>query len=133
MVTVVISCSVPRQQALIAAGIALPPLSTGLFLIDTGASHTVIDPTLLAPLQLTPTGIVQVHTPSTNGAAVNCNQYDVELAIHSPNGAPFDVPALAITESSVAAQGIAGLIGRDVLSRCQLYYNGVIGHYTLSY
>jgi hypothetical protein len=88
---------------------------------------------LLTPLQLQPTGVIQVHTPSTNGAPVSCNQYDVQLAIGSPNGAPFNIDALPVTESNLAGQGILGLIGRDVLSRCTFIYNGVTGQYILCY
>ncbi|WP_377779190.1 aspartyl protease family protein [Paraburkholderia dipogonis] len=123
----------PRQLALQAAGQPAPPTTNGVFLIDTGASNTNVDPTLLAPLQLQPTGSIQVHTPSTNGAPVVCNQYDVELAIGSPNGPPFTIAALPVTEASLITQGIAGLLGRDVLSRCTLIYNGVLQMYTLCY
>ncbi|WP_082725435.1 aspartyl protease family protein [Burkholderia sp. RF4-BP95] len=133
LVHVVLASSVPRQAALTAAGVALPAPTQGIFLIDTGASHTSVDPSLLAPLKLQPTGTIPVHTSSTNGAPVSCNQYDVELAIGAPNGLPFTVPALPVTEANLAAQGIFGLIGRDVLSRCTFIYNGVTGLYTLCY
>ena len=41
----------------------LPPMVQVRALIDTGASHTCVDPTILHPLNLTPTGSTPVHTP----------------------------------------------------------------------
>jgi hypothetical protein len=32
----------------------------------------------------------------------------------------------------IAAQGILMLLGRDVLAHCQLVYNGLTGHFSLS-
>ncbi|MGX6566831.1 aspartyl protease family protein [Cupriavidus necator] len=134
MIDAFIFPSAPRSQALQAAGQPVPPAVRGKFLIDTGASGTCIDPQLLAPLNLNPTGKVGVHTPSTNGTAHQLNQYDVQLLIPAPNGqVPFIIPALPIMESSFAAQGISGLIGRDVLAKCVLVYNGPISLYTLTY
>ncbi|WP_224796723.1 aspartyl protease family protein [Pandoraea sputorum] len=117
------------------AGIAIPKPSPGAFLIDTGASSTCIDPSVLEPLGLTPTGQTEVHTPSTNGTPHVCNLYDVQLLVPGQTGieAPFIIPAMPVTESHLASQGITGLIGRDVLSKCVLVYNGAANFYSLSY
>jgi hypothetical protein len=134
-VTVAIALSAPHRDALIAAGKTPPNPVLGTFLIDTGASGTVIDPQFMAPLGLTPKGAVMVQTPSTNGLPVACPTYDVMLIILSGNPAvsPFLVDALPVMEASLRSQGIDGLIGRDVLAKCVLIYNGISGNYVLSY
>ncbi|WP_186308602.1 aspartyl protease family protein [Paraburkholderia sp. BCC1885] len=135
MLTVFILPSAPRMQAMLAAKVPLPAPVSGLFLVDTGASHTVVDQGLVAPLGLQPTGTTGVQTPSTNGVLHQCNMYDVQMII--PCGvlqAPaFVLPAIPVIESSLAPQGIMGLIGRDILQKCLLVYNGVTGDYSLSY
>jgi hypothetical protein len=134
LVSVMVAPSQPRQQALKAAGLSLPPPTNGVFLVDTGASNTVIDPSLIGPLGLSPTGTIMCHTPSTGGAALPFNQYDVLLFLPGPaGGAGWLIPALPVMESALSAQGIMGLIGRDVLDRAMLVYNGPAGHFTLAY
>jgi hypothetical protein len=102
-------------------------------LIDTGASGTCVDTTLLAPLGLTPTGSVPVQTPSTNGVPVQCPQYDVMLIIPGAGGVPLTFQAFPVLCTDFSTQGISGLIGRDVLALCSLFYNGVTGQYNLSF
>lgn len=134
IIKVCVGVSVPRFQALKAAGIPAPNLQLGDFLIDTGASHTAIDPTLIAPLGLTQTGMIPIHTPSTGGVPVMCPQYDVALYIPSGSAQPvWTIPALPITASSFAGQGIAGLLGRDVLEKAVFIYNGTIKQFIISY
>ena len=117
-----------------AAGIAVPPHTTGTFLVDTGASNTVIDAGLIAPLGLSPTGAVMCHTPSTGQSAIPFNQYDVMLFIPGVGSTPgWVIGALPIMESDLSAQGIQGLIGRDVLDLSVLIYNGPAKHFTLAY
>lgn len=113
--------SLPRQEALTASGLALPQPTTGTFLIDTGASNTVVDASLIAPLGLTPTGAVMCHTPSTGKSALPFNQYDVMLVIPGSVGSPaWIIEALPVMECDLSAQGIHGLIGRDVLNRAEV-------------
>jgi len=131
---VLIGPSIPLQQALQAAGMVPPPPVAGLFLVDTGASHTVVDGNLIRPLCLSPTGTVMIHTPSTGGNAVPMYQFD--LMIYVPGASPgvgWLIDALPVTASSFDGQSIDGLIGRDILDRGLLVYNGSAGHFTLAY
>lgn len=129
-----IGISIPRQTALLEAGIPPPPYINGQFLIDTGASSSCIDSNLISKLSLTPTGSVSIHTPSTNGVPHSCNQYDVMLYIPGANaGIGCLIEALGVIETSLSAQGIDGLIGRDLLDRWTCIYNGAAGMFTICY
>ena len=75
-----------------------------------------------------------VHTPSTGGAAVPFLQYDVMLVIlGAAQGQAWIIQALPVIESALSHQGIQGLIGRDVLDRGLLIYNGGAAQFTLAY
>jgi hypothetical protein len=93
--------------------------------VDTGASCTAIDAAILAPLGLMPTGQIAIHPPSTQGLPHACNQYDVGLSIY---GAASEIvylnTALPIIEGQFKAQGIDGLLGRDVLALTRFTYLG---------
>ncbi|WP_143103668.1 hypothetical protein [Methylobacterium gossipiicola] len=127
--------SKPHREALIAAGQPVPNFVLGTFLADTGASVTCVDPGLVAPLSLTPTGVANMMTPSTNGGTHSCYQYDVALFI--PPTKPTDlghfVDALPVMETHLRSQGIDGLLGRDVLQSCVLISNGPSGIWTLAF
>src|SRR4051812_33831012 len=82
LIAVMVGVSTARFQALTGAGQTPPPAATGMFLIDTGASCTCVDPDLLSNLGLQPTGTAGIRTPSTQGGAPHyCDQYDVSLFI----------------------------------------------------
>jgi hypothetical protein len=127
-----IGISAPRADVLKAAGQLVPQPVPLRGLIDTGASCTCVDPALILPLGLTATGNVQVHTPSTQGSAHSCSQYDVSFLIHHPRNSPV-VPAIPVLATLLASQGIQALIGRDVLSMCLLVYDGTAGTFSLSF
>lgn len=118
-----------------AAGLVVPQFVTGNFLVDTGASCTCVDPQFVASLQLIATGNVPMQTPSTAGVPVYCNQYDVSafLPDSGSGGGGFYIGALPVIETSFAGQGIEGLIGRDIIDRCTMVYNGSAGMFTLAY
>lgn len=99
---------------------------------DTGASHTVIDSAILAPLNIAPSGTISAHTPSTSGTPCQMNQYDVSLIIPMP-GLSRQFAAIAVTEANLTAQGIDGLLGRDILGHCVMVYSGASSIFILSF
>lgn len=124
LLPVLVGPSVQRQAALKAAGQIIPAHVNCNFLIDTGASSTVIDSSIIAALKITPTGSVTVHTPTTGTAPQQRDLYDVGMIIMSGTGTPKGFPALPVIESSLKSQGIDGLLGRDVLAHSRLIYSG---------
>lgn len=133
LVTMVVGVSIPRQTAMKAAGLPVPGYVSGTFLLDTGASCTCVDPALVAPLGLVPTGSVPIQTPSTAGTLHHCNQYDVAIFLANGSAGGFFIDAIPVIETHLASQGIDGLIGRDILDRCTLIYNGSAKTLSLAY
>lgn len=129
-----VGISIPRQTAMVAAGLQVPLAVQGQFLIDSGASSSCVDVGLISKLGLTPTGSVSIHTPSTNGVTHSCNQYDIMMFIPGvAAGTGCFIEALGIIETSLSSQGIDGLIGRDLLDRWTCVYNGTAGIFTICY
>ena len=125
IVTAVVGVSDARRTALTEAGQPVPNFVTIRALVDTGASCTCIDPTVIAELALPPTGSVQMFSPTTGETPHAMEQFDVAIVIPSQQGqAPLIFETIPVVASSLAAQGIQALIGRDILSRCVLHYNG---------
>jgi hypothetical protein len=135
VLTVVIGVSVPRGDALMTAGQPVPNGISARALIDTGASCSCVDPSILAKLDLTPTGTVSVHTPSTGGAAHLAEQYDVSLIIPGAgtHHVPLAIPAVPAMAANLSLQGVDALIGRDVLRDCIFIYNGSLGLFTIAF
>lgn len=137
MLDVVVGVSSARHQALTQAGQPIPPVVLIRALIDTGASCTCLEPSVLQGLQLSPIGQVPTVTPSTGNTPHTSDQYDIALVIPSAASAiPFtkqNLLVLATQPNSLHPQGIQGLIGRDILEDCLLHYNGSLGLFTLAY
>ena len=134
LLTVHVCISVPRAQALAANGAPTPaPVQTSL-LIDTGASHTCIDKAVIAALQLTPTGTIMMHTPSSGALPSSASTFDVGLIVLGISPADQHVlPVHSVSECDLSAQGIHGLLGRDILMHSRLTYSGPDGMYFLSF
>lgn len=133
-----IGVSGPRLAALTAASQPVPSPVPIRALVDTGASCTCIDPSVLQSLGLQPTGTVSVNTPSTGATPHTADQYDVGLVIppgNIPPGAqPLHFPTIPVVAAELlAGQGFHALIGRDILDQCVLIYNGGIGAFTLAF
>jgi len=107
------------------AGIAIPPPVIVRCLIDTGASGTCVDTSVIAKLGLLPSGTVNVHTPSTGATPCVKNQFDVGIGIVMDNG-QIHLPGMIIPviESDLKSQGIEALLGRNILEQGILIYDG---------
>jgi hypothetical protein len=93
-------------------------------LIDTGASHTFVDESALAPLGLDPHDSVPYQSASPT-ASDRCNVYDIALTIGSAaERNQFTLDPLRIHATPYLHQRHQGLLGRDVLSRVQFAWNG---------
>jgi hypothetical protein len=134
MVDAFVAVSQGRASALQQASVPVPKPQRIRALIDTGASGSCLDPSILIALGIAPTGTIPVITPTTGANPVDCNQYDVSIIIPVMKGLPFHVPTMAVTEHEFFnAQGFHALFGRDILSHCHFTYNGQMGLFTLAY
>jgi hypothetical protein len=134
MVDAVVTVSAARRTALIAANQQVPNPVPIRGLLDTGASGTAVDPSVLTTLGLTPTGSTLVNTPTTGATPQPVDLYDVGFVIPGPAGGShlFSQTLPVMASELLAAQGFHALIGRDILSQCVFVYNGS-GFFTLSY
>lgn len=77
---------------------------------------------------------MSIHTPSTGAASIAIDQYDASFVIpgNAPDGT-LGIGAIPILATHFRSQGIDGLIGRDILNRCMLVYNGTTGGVSLAH
>jgi predicted aspartyl protease len=95
-------------------------------LVDTGASHTVIQQNLAVRLGIQPVGVSSFNTAST--ANVLCPRYEVRLLF--PQGIVFDA---TVVEAPLPGQQIQCLIGRDILAGAVFVYLGESNLFSLSF
>jgi hypothetical protein len=138
LVDVLIGLSAPAVQVLRNAGSPVPPPVSARALLDTGAEVSGADPAVLTPLAahgLQPLRFVFANLPAAGGVRF-APQYNVTLTVVHPSGNPRANLLLRnhpVLELALAPLGYQAVIGRDVLDRCLLLYNGPGGSFTLAY
>jgi hypothetical protein len=128
---VLVMQSPQRVEALKKAGRPFAAPVSARSIIDTGAAGSALDRTLIAALGLEHRGVASIHTPSTGSAYVQRDQFDASLVLGEGRPDPL-VLTLPVIECDFAGAGFPALIGRDVLARCQLLYDGPAGAFTLT-
>lgn len=128
IVEVVIGPGRAFVEELSAKGQPVPAPVRAIAMIDTGASGTVISPTIVQSLGLQPVGVAQMSTPSTH-QPVQASIFNINLDF--PHGVTIN-DAAAI-EAPLSGQHIQCLVGRDILQHGVLVYVGYINQFTLSF
>jgi Aspartyl protease len=133
-VSAAVTVSNARRQALLDAGEPVPAAQQIVALLDTGASISAVDPSVLAALGLTATGKVEIHTPSTQGVPIHADTYDVCIGIFAVrDGDAHFISDPVQVFASILGNGVQALIGTDILKRCILTYNGADDCFTLAW
>jgi hypothetical protein len=121
-----VGLSTHRISALLAAKQSFSPPLGVRALIDTGASCTCIDPSLVKRFNLTPTGSNLLHSASTGAAPKNANLFDIALFFIKDDGQSHSMgvtlPVLEVDLSSMNTFSV--IIGRDILKQTTMIYNG---------
>lgn len=103
-----------------------PPPQYIRLLVDTGSYATALSQDVIDRLSLIPVGQTSIYTPSTPlHLPHQCFEYQAELSLVA-NGSErrFGEIDLINAESWHESENVYGLIGRDVLARCLLLYDG---------
>ena len=103
------------------------PARTVIALIDTGASGSCINYSLSKKLGLIARDVAEVYTPS--GISQH-EVYDLGLSLPNLNTGLISLQAIG---ADLERQPYEALIGRDVLSKCTLIYNGWDNSYQLHF
>lgn len=92
-------------------------------LIDTGAERSSIDSGQARMLGLERIGEADVVTPSTGADAKKTNVYKSDLVI-TAGRFECEIPGAELPEAEIENQGFTLLLGRDILSRLHLIWDG---------
>ncbi|MDY0748997.1 aspartyl protease family protein [Paucibacter sp. R3-3] len=118
-------------SALRSVGQAVPGPLLVSFLVDTGASTTVIEPWLVSHFSLSPRSTSMTQTA---GGVVSVQQYDISLEIPDKRLIASGMRVGNLLASEMALNFIrpkGGLLGRDVLDHCTMSYDGPSGAFQL--
>ena len=134
LLEITVSVSRSRRYVLTRFGLPVPQPVKVRALIDTGATFSCLDDSVFSRLDLSSKGTVPILAPTTGAIYQLMNRYDVDLELlATPTQRLFLLEDFPVLEAPLAAQGIEGLIGRDVLSRCVFVYDGTANTFSLSF
>ena len=121
-----------RVHALKNAGLPFSSPVVVLGLIDTGASLSALDESIITTLDLAARGPTSIHTPSTGAAYEKRMTYEALVVLGEIAGKPLS-KTIPVISCELATQGFFALIGRDLLQYCRLIYDGPKNSFSLEY
>jgi predicted aspartyl protease len=96
-------------------------------LIDTGATASAVDNSVVTALGVNPVGTALVGTA---GGPVTQPVYPIRTQLQ---GVGLTINFSRVTGAPLSNMGLVALLGRDMLTRMMLIYDGPSSEYTLSY
>jgi predicted aspartyl protease len=126
---VVVQVEVPTALAklLSGSGQPVPPPVTGRALIDTGATASAVDASVVAALGVKPVGTANIGTA---GGPTTQPVYPIRVELQ---GIGLKIDFSRVTGAPLKGMGLVALLGRDMLSRMILIYDGPSSEYTLAF
>ncbi len=128
-----IQIEVPQalNKQLTAAGQPVPAPITGYALIDTGATMSAVDTSVIQKLGVNPVGLASVQTA---GGPQQQSLYPIRLIVQ---GVGLVLDAAQVTGSplgmNLGGLVIIALIGRDFLQAMLMFYDGPAGEFTVAF
>ena len=138
IVEVLLGLTATDVQLLRTTGRPVPAPVAARALLDLGADACCADPSVLAPLLslgLQQAGYVFTNLPAAGGVKP-ASEYFASLIIVHPSGvsrANLVLHNHLVVEQALGPLNYQVLIGRDVLDRCLLVYDGLGKQFTLAY
>jgi predicted aspartyl protease len=133
LIEVTVGVSFPREQALIKAGLPIPVRQHATFIVDTGADRTTVDEQMMRALEIPPETQTRVVTLKSGPMGHPADTYATSLQIKNASEVPWTERTLSAIGESFHSSSIQGIIGRDVLDRLHLDYNGPAGRFYIRY
>ena len=103
------------------------PAFKAIALINTGATATCISTEIVKGL-----GLVSFDTQTVQTASGESEQYLYDIGVGLPISQP-NIIAVQAPCADLSGQPFQVLFGRDILSMCTLFYNGVDNTFVLHY
>jgi predicted aspartyl protease len=110
-----------------------PPPVFATFLVDTGADTTLIEEQIVRTLNLSAINQRKVLTSESKGIAQLCDVYDVSIEVINRGGNPWRISTVQALARPLLDEAVQGVIGRDLLDRAVLTYNGPLKTFTIDY
>lgn len=131
VLTVEISISNVLENLLKSQNLPIPQPITGIALIDTGATNSCVDQKIISTLGVQPVGTIN---SGTAGGIIQQNLYPAHFRFPQENLDLNFTACAGVTLDGQNALGkpIVALLGRDILARFILIYNGPAGMFTIT-
>jgi hypothetical protein len=93
-------------------------------LVDIGASKTNIVRWVFERLGISPVGDVTIHTASTGVTPLRADLYAVEISLGGEQTGLLATDLQVVAAEDLSGSGVEALLGRDILERGLLVYDG---------
>jgi hypothetical protein len=133
VITLFLAAGAPRIAALEALGETPPAPVEVRALVDTGASRTAVQESVLDRLGLDPVGADSLYTASTGKTPKEVDAYAVQLFFAGVPGGRLDPDLRVVEAEDLGGLGVEVLLGRDVLGRSLLFFSGPEGRFMLAF